>query len=80
MGDYPGNTSVTVIRVCDLGQVASLHVASVHPAVQVGTWLTLGKVKAAVLRWQGLRGPELLRDTPDAHPRGSHLAALSSEL
>ena len=80
MGDYPGNTSVTVICVCDLGQVASLHVASVHPAVQVGTWLTLGKVKAAVQRWQGLRGPQLLWDTPDAHPRGSHLAVLSSEL
>ena len=38
MGDHPGNASVTVIGVCNLGQVASLHVASVHPAVQVGTW------------------------------------------
>ena len=42
MGDHPGNASVTVIGVCDLGQVASLHVASVHPAVQVGTWRKLG--------------------------------------
>ena len=42
MGDHPGNTSVTVIGVCDLGQVASLHVASVHPAVPVGTWRKLG--------------------------------------
>ena len=43
MGGHPGNTSVTVIRVCDLGQVvASLHVASVHPAVQVGIWRKLG--------------------------------------
>ena len=42
MGDHPGNASVTVIGVCDLGQVASLYVASVHPAVQVGTWRKLG--------------------------------------
>ena len=42
MGDHPGNTSVTVIGLCDFGQVASLHVASVHPAVQVGTWRKLG--------------------------------------
>ena len=42
MGDHPGNTSVMVIGVCDPGQVASLHVASVHPAVQVGTWRKLG--------------------------------------
>ena len=35
-------------------------IVSVHPAVQVGIWITLGKVKAAVQRWQGLRGPELL--------------------
>ena len=39
-------------------------IVSVHTAVQVGTWLTLGKVKAAVQRWQGLHGPELLWDTP----------------
>ena len=42
MGDHSGNTSVTVIGVYNLGQVASLHVASVHPAVQVGTWCKLG--------------------------------------
>ena len=42
MGDHPRNTSVTVIGVCDLGQVASFHVASVHAAVQVGTWRKLG--------------------------------------
>ena len=42
MGDHLGNASVTVIGVCDLGQVASLQVASVHPAVQVGTWRKLG--------------------------------------
>ena len=41
MGDHPGNASVTVIGVCNLGQVASLHVASVHPAVQMGTWRKL---------------------------------------
>ena len=55
-------------------------IISVHPAVQVGTWLTLGKVKAAVQRWQGLCGLELLWVTPDALPRGSHLAVLFSEL
>ena len=41
MGDHQENASVTV-GVCGLGQVASLHVASVHPAVQVGTWRKLG--------------------------------------
>ena len=56
MGDHPRNTSVTAIGVCNLGQVASLHVASVHLAVQVGTWRKLrGKggnpVGGAQYRW-----------------------------
>ena len=68
MGDHLGNTSVAVIGVYDLGQVASLHVASVHPAVQVGTWRKLGGkggnlVGGAQHRWLQVGFP--VRRLPD---------------
>ena len=81
MGDHSGNASVTVIGVCDLGQVASLHVASVHPAVQLGTRRKLGGkggnlVGGVQYRWLqvGFPSPMFacwgLMSTPDSAPVG----------
>ena len=81
MGDHPQNTSVTAIGVSDLGQVASLHVASVHPAVQVGTWRKMGgkggnPVGGVQHRWLQVGFPSAafvspgLMPTPDDAPVG----------
>ena len=68
IGDHPGNALVTVIGVCDLGQVASLHIASVHPAVQVGTWRKLGAkvaIRSVGFSIVGFRWDSQVRNLPD---------------
>ena len=49
------NLLKSVTSVCVLGQVASLHVASVHPAVQVGTWRKQGGNPVSGVQHRGLQ-------------------------
>ena len=68
MGDHLGNTSVTVIGVCDLGQVASLHVASVHqlykwvPGASWGAKVAIQSVGFSIV---GFRWNSQVRRLPD---------------
>ena len=80
MGDYLGNALVTVICADDLGQVASLLIASVHPAVQMGAWRKLEEANGADYMLAGLRtiwsGWDTLMPTPGGVPVGLFPAPL----